>query len=103
VNARHTNEEEPVVNKTELVEQIAERAELSRSEAESAVDAALKTIEEQLARGGEITLTGFGKFHVADRGARMGRNPQTGAPIEIKASRVPRFSAGSKLKQVVNT
>ena len=91
------------MNKTELVEQIAERADMSRREAESAVDAALKTIEERLARGEEITLTGFGKFHVADRGARMGRNPQTGAPIEIKASRVPRFSAGSKLKQVVNT
>ena len=91
------------MNKTELVDQIAAKADLSRREAESAVDAALKTIEEQLARGGEITLTGFGKFHVADRGARTGRNPQTGQPIQIKASRVPRFSAGAKLKQVVNT
>lgn len=91
------------MNKTELVDRIAEKADLSRREAESAVDAALKTIEEQLARGGEITLTGFGKFHVADRSARQGRNPQTGATIEIKASRVPRFSAGSKLKQVVNS
>ena len=90
------------MNKTELVERIAQKSDLSRKDAEVAVDAALKTIEEQLANGGEITLTGFGKFHVADRGARMGRNPQTGAPIEIKASRVPRFSAGSKLKQVVN-
>jgi DNA-binding protein HU-beta len=85
-----------------LVEQIAAKADLSRQKAEVAVDAALRTIEEQLASGGEITLTGFGKFHVADRAARQGRNPQTGAPIEIKASRVPRFSAGSKLKQVVN-
>ena len=90
------------MNKTELVEQIATKADLSRRDAEQAVDAAIGTIEEQLARGGEITLTGFGKFHVADRGARTGRNPQTGAPIEIKASRVPRFSAGSKLKQAVN-
>jgi DNA-binding protein HU-beta len=90
------------VNKTELVERIAEKADLSRRDAESAVEAALKTIEEQLARGEEITLTGFGKFHVADRSARQGRNPQTGATIQIKASRVPRFSAGSKLKQVVN-
>ena len=90
------------MNKAEFVEQIAEKAELSRREAEVAVEATLKTIEEQLARGSEITLPGFGKFHVADRGARQGRNPQTGAPIEIKASRVPRFSAGSKLKQVVN-
>ena len=89
------------MNKTELVEQIAQKAELSRRDAEQAVDAALKTIEEQLARGGEITLTGFGKFHVAERGARQGRNPQTGAPIQIAASRVPRFSAGSKLKESV--
>jgi DNA-binding protein HU-beta len=89
------------VNKTELVEQIAQKADLSRKDAESAVEAALKTIEEQLARGGEITLTGFGKFHVAERGARQGRNPQTGAPIQIAASRVPRFSAGSKLKESV--
>ena len=91
------------MNKSEFVEQIAKKAEFSRREAELAVDAALETIEEELARGSEITLTGFGKFHVADRGARQGRNPQTGAPIAIKASRVPRFSAGSKLKQVVNT
>jgi DNA-binding protein HU-beta len=89
------------VNKTELVDQIAQKAELSRRDAEQAVDAALKTIEEQLARGGEITLTGFGKFHVAERGARQGRNPQTGQPIQIAASRVPRFSAGSKLKESV--
>ena len=90
------------MNKTEFVEQIAEKADLSRRDAEQAIEATLQTIEEQLARGGEITLTAFGKFHVADRSARQGRNPQTGAPIEIKASRVPRFSAGSKLKQVVN-
>ena len=89
------------MNKTELVEQIAQKADLSRKEAESAVEATLKTIEEQLSRGGEITLTGFGKFHVAERGARQGRNPQTGATIQIAASRVPRFSAGSKLKESV--
>ena len=89
------------MNKTELVEQIAQKADLSRREAEQAVDAALKCIEEQLAQGGEITLTGFGKFHVAERGARQGRNPQTGAPIQIAAARVPRFSAGSKLKESV--
>jgi DNA-binding protein HU-beta len=91
------------VNKAQFVEQIAEKADLSRRDAESAVDAALRTIEEQLGRGGEITLTGFGKFSVADRAARQGRNPQTGAPIEIKASKSPRFSAGAKLKQVVNS
>jgi DNA-binding protein HU-beta len=91
------------MNKAEFVDQIAKKADLSRREAETAIDAALNTIEEQLSRGGEITLTGFGKFHVADRGARQGRNPQTGEPIQIKASRVARFSAGSKLKQVVNS
>jgi DNA-binding protein HU-beta len=90
------------MNKAEFVEQIAEKTEFSRRDAELAVDAALETIEEQLSRGTEITLTGFGKFHVAARSARQGRNPQTGEPIKIKASRVPRFSAGSKLKQVVN-
>ena len=90
------------MNKAELVDQIATKAELSRKDAELAVDATLKTIEEELARGKEIRLTGFGKFHVADRSARQGRNPQTGATIQIKAARVPRFSAGSKLKEVVN-
>jgi DNA-binding protein HU-beta len=90
------------MNKAEFVEQVAEKTDLSRRQAELAIEATLKTIEEQLARGSEITLTGFGKFHVADRAARQGRNPQTGQPIDIKASRVPRFSAGSKLKQTVN-
>jgi DNA-binding protein HU-beta len=90
------------MNKAEFIEQIAQKSDLSRRDAEQAVDATLRTIEEQLARGDEITLTGFGKFHVADRSARQGRNPQTGAPIQIKASRVPRFSAGAKLKQKVN-
>ena len=90
------------MNKSEFVEQIAQKTELSRKDAEQAVEATLATIEEQLSRGAEISLTGFGKFHVSDRAARQGRNPQTGATIEIKASRVPRFSAGSKLKQVVN-
>jgi DNA-binding protein HU-beta len=90
------------MNKAEFVEKIAAKADFSRKDAELAVDAALETIEEELSRGSEITLTGFGKFHVAQRGARQGRNPQTGETIQIKASRVPRFSAGSKLKQVVN-
>jgi DNA-binding protein HU-beta len=90
------------MNKAEFVEKIASKAEFSRRDAEIAVDAALETIEEELSRGSEITLTGFGKFHVAKRGARQGRNPQTGEAIQIKAARVPRFSAGSKLKQSVN-
>ena len=90
------------MNKAEFVEKIAAKADFSRRDAEIAVDAALDTIEEELSRGREIALTGFGKFHVAKRGARQGRNPQTGETIQIKAAKVPRFSAGAKLKQVVN-
>jgi DNA-binding protein HU-beta len=90
------------LNKAEFVESIAGKTEFSRRDAELAVDAALETIEQELSRGREITLTGFGKFHVAKRNARQGRNPQTGETMQIKASRVPRFSAGSKLKQLVN-
>jgi DNA-binding protein HU-beta len=89
------------VNKSQLVEQVATKTEMPRRDAAEAVDAVLATIEESLSRGGEITLTGFGKFHVAERGARPGRNPQTGERIEIQASRVPRFSAGAGLKQAV--
>ena len=90
------------MNKAEFVEKIAGKTDFSKRDAELAVDAALETIEEELSRGSEITLTGFGKFHVAKRGARQGRNPQTGETIQIKASRVPRFSAGSMLKQLGN-
>jgi DNA-binding protein HU-beta len=90
------------MNKSQFVDHVAQRAELSRRDAEQAVDAALRTIEAQLGRGGEITLTGFGKFTVADRSARQGRNPQTGEALEIKASRTPRFSAGANLKRAVN-
>jgi DNA-binding protein HU-beta len=92
---------EEIVTKTEFVDQIAERTDLGKSEAGEAVDAVLDTIKEVLARGGEITFTGFGKFSVAERGARQGVNPQTGERIEIAASRVPRFSAGSALKSAV--
>jgi DNA-binding protein HU-beta len=90
------------LNKAEFVDKIASKAEFSKRDAEAAVDAALETIEEELSRGREIALTGFGKFHVAKRGARQGRNPQTGETIQIKAAKVPRFSAGAKLKQSVN-
>jgi DNA-binding protein HU-beta len=90
------------LNKAEFVESIAGKTEFSRRDAELAVDAALETIEQELSRGREITLTGFGKFHVSKRSARQGRNPATGETIQIKASKVPKFSAGSKLKQLVN-
>jgi DNA-binding protein HU-beta len=90
------------VNKSQLIEQVAARTDTTKTEAAEAVDAVLKTIEDNLSRGAEIAITGFGKFHVAERGARQGRNPRTGEAIQIQASRVPRFSAGAGLKSAVN-
>jgi DNA-binding protein HU-beta len=94
---------EGIVTKSEFVDQVADRSGLGKSEADKAVNAVLDTIEEVLTRGGEVSFTGFGKFSVADRGARQGVNPQTGEKIHIAASRVPRFSAGSSLKKAVKT
>ncbi len=86
------------MTKSEFVEQVADRADLSKKQADEAVKAFLETIEETLKRGSDVTFSGFGKFHVADRSAREGRNPSTGEKIQIKASKVPRFTAGSGLK-----
>ncbi|HST56874.1 MAG TPA: HU family DNA-binding protein [Solirubrobacteraceae bacterium] len=93
--------EEGEVTKSELVDQVADRAELTKQDAARAVEAVLATVEDALRRGSEITLSGFGKFHVSDRGARQGVNPRTGERIQIAASRVPRFTAGSGLKSAV--
>jgi DNA-binding protein HU-beta len=90
------------VTKAEFVDQVAAEADLQKTDAAAAVDAVLNVIEETLKRGGEVNFTGFGKFSVAERGARQGVNPQTGAKIQISASKVPRFSAGSTLKKAVN-
>jgi DNA-binding protein HU-beta len=89
------------VNKSEFVDQVASESGLQKSDASKAVDAVLDVIEETLKRGGEVNFTGFGKFSVAERGARQGVNPQTGQRIEISATRVPRFSAGSALKKSI--
>ena len=91
------------MTKQEFVDQVANQSGLGKSEAGKAVDAVLQVIEETLSRGGEVSFTGFGKFTVADRGARQGVNPQTGERIQIAASRVPRFSAGSALKTAVKS
>jgi DNA-binding protein HU-beta len=85
------------VTKSEFVDQVASRADLGKSEAGKAVDAVLDTIQETLARGSDVTFSGFGK-----RGARQGVHPRTGEPIQIAASKVPRFTAGSGLKKSVN-
>ncbi len=89
------------MTKSEFEDQVAAKSGLSKGDAKEAVEAVLEVIEETLKGGGEISFTGFGKFSVADRGARQGVNPQTGEKIEISASRVPRFSAGSALKKSV--
>jgi DNA-binding protein HU-beta len=89
------------VTKSEFVDQVADRADLNKKQASDAVDAVLETIQETLKRGSDVTFSGFGKFHVAERSAREGRNPSTGEKIQISASRVPRFTAGSGLKKSI--
>jgi len=89
------------VTKSEFVDQVTSESGLSKGDASDAVDAVLTVIQGTLQRGGDINFTGFGKFSVAERGARQGVNPQTGERIQIAASRVPRFSAGSALKKAV--
>jgi DNA-binding protein HU-beta len=89
------------MTKSEFVDKVAAQSGLSKKDAGTAVDAVIASIEETLKSGGEVNFTGFGKFHVADRGAREGRNPRTGETMTIAASRVPRFTAGSGLKKAV--
>jgi len=89
------------VTKSELVDQVADRAQLTKQDAARAIDAVFTTVEDTLRRGSDVSLSGFGKFHVGERGAREGVNPRTGERMQIAASRVPRFSAGSGLKSAV--
>ena len=89
------------MNKRELVQQVAGRADLSSGQAAGAVEAALAAIESELAAGGEVAITGFGRFSVAERAARQARNPRTGEPIEVPPGRAPRFSPGNQLKRAV--
>jgi DNA-binding protein HU-beta len=89
------------VTKSELADQVADRAQLTKAEAARAVDAVLATVEDALRRGSEVTLSGFGRFHVGERSARPGVNPRTGERIQIAATRVPRFTAGTGLKHAV--
>ena len=91
------------MNKSELVAAIAEKAELSKKDAEKALKAFTDTVAEQLKAGEKIQLVGFGTFEVAERAARTGKNPQTGAAIKIPASKAPKFKAGKALKDTVNS
>lgn len=91
------------MNKVELVKSATAKIEgATQKDMSIALDAFLESIKEELASGGKITLVGFGNFEVAERAARMGRNPLTGETIEIKASKAPKFKAGKALKDAVN-
>lgn len=90
------------MNKAELIDAIAESADLSKASAARSLDAALDAITKALKRGDSITLVGFGTFSVRKRAARMGRNPRTGETIKIKASKVPGFKSGKALKAAIN-
>ena len=91
------------MNKTELVDAVASRAGLSKADADRAVNAFVDAVEGALVRGEKVTVTGFGTFEVRDRAARMGRNPQTGAPLHIPATKSPAFKSGKGLKDAVRS
>ena len=90
------------MTKAELVQQAASHTGLSNADAKGAVDATFDAIAAELAGGGEVAVSGFGKFSVSERSAREGRNPATGDPIQIPSSRAARFSAASALKKALN-
>ena len=90
------------MNKTELIDAIAESADMSKASAGNALNAFIDTVTEALKNGDDVSLIGFGSFTVRERAARTGRNPQTGKSIKIKASKVPAFKAGKALKDAVN-
>lgn len=90
------------MNKAELIDSVSEGADLSKASATRAVDTVLSSITGALSSGDQVTLVGFGTFSVRDRAARMGRNPRTGEPINIPASKVPGFKAGKAFKEAVN-
>ena len=90
------------MNKTELIAEIAERAEISKKDAEKALKAFTDVVAEELVKGEKVQLVGFGTFEVSERAAREGRNPKSGEPMRIEASKSPKFKAGKALKDMVN-
>ena len=90
------------MNRTELIAAVAEKAELSKKDAEKAIKAFTEAVSEELANGGKIQLVGFGTFEVAERAAREGRNPKTGETMPIAASNSPNFNPGKALKDMIN-
>ena len=90
------------MNKTELIAEIAERAEISKKDAEKALKAFTDVVADELVKGEKVQLVGFGTFEVSERAAREGRKPKSGEPMKIEASRSPKFKAGKALKDLVN-
>lgn len=90
------------MNKAELIDAVAEAADLQKADAGRAVDAVFDCITDCLKKGDQVTLVGFGTFSVNERAARTGRNPRTGETISIAASKAPKFKAGKGLKDAVN-
>ena len=90
------------MNKTELIDQIATAADISKAAAGRALDATVEAIKGALQAGDSVNLIGFGTFYVGERAARTGRNPQTGKTIEIKAAKSPKFRPGKTLQDAVN-
>lgn len=89
------------MNKAELIAAIVTKTDVSKASATRIVTAITETIKEELAKGGDVTLVGFGTFSVKHRSSRMGRNPQTGEEMLIKAAKIPSFKAGKPLKDAV--
>ncbi|MCW9046189.1 MAG: HU family DNA-binding protein [Alphaproteobacteria bacterium] len=90
------------MNKSELIAAMAEKSGLTQADASKALGAFCDSVSDALAGGGDIQITGFGGFSISERAARTGRNPQTGAEIQIAASKAPKFKAGKSLKDAVN-
>ena len=102
VNNENSLQEEFNMNKTELVAAMADQAGLSKKDAEKALKAFTDVVAEELKKDGKVQLVGFGTFEVSSRAAREGRNPQSGAPMKIAASKAPKFKAGKALKDMLN-
>ncbi len=90
------------MNKSELVDAVAKDAGLTKTDTVRALDSLVSTVTKTLKKGDEVAITGFGKWSVAKRGARTGRNPQTGQAVKIRASKAPKFTPGATLKGAVN-
>lgn len=91
-----------MASKADIIQSVAEKTEVSKKSVKAILDATLESIQSRLVEGEEVSFIGFGRFSVADRETRNGRNPQTGEPIEIPAHKAPVFRAGKSLKQAVN-